>query len=201
MYRMYNSAKRIVITILSSIVNLVKFCFWGVNYLHFPKTRGIIHIVSHKRGSITIGKNVVINSGKHRNPVGAGGIQTVFNVIGKGRINIGNNVSISNATLVSKEEIEIQDGVMIGNGVTIYDTDFHSLNYEDRIKRNDPSIISKKVVIKRGAFIGAGAIILKGVNIGEFSIVGAGSVVTKSIPAKQIWAGNPAKFIRNIEVL
>ena len=41
-------------------------------------------------------------------------------------------------------------------------------------------------------------ITLKGVAIGENSIIGAGSVVTRSIPKNQIWAGNPAKFIRVI---
>lgn len=55
-----------------------------------------------------------------------------------------------------------------------------------------------KVTIEHDAFIGAGCIILKGVTIGACSIVGAGSVVTKNVPANQIWAGNPAKFIRNI---
>lgn len=46
--------------------------------------------------------------------------------------------------------------------------------------------------------IGAQAIVCKGVSIGDNSIVGIGSVVTKSIPANQIWAGNPARFIREI---
>lgn len=55
------------------------------------------------------------------------------------------------------------------------------------------------VVIKNGVFIGANSIILKGVTIGEKAIVGAGSVVTRSIPDGEIWAGNPAKFIRKIK--
>lgn len=55
-----------------------------------------------------------------------------------------------------------------------------------------------KVTIEHDAFIGAGCLILKGVTIGACSIVGAGSVVTKSIPANQIWAGNPAKYIRDL---
>ena len=42
------------------------------------------------------------------------------------------------------------------------------------------------------------SIILKGVTIGENSVVGAGSVVTKDIPSGEVWAGNPAKFIRKI---
>ena len=54
-------------------------------------------------------------------------------------------------------------------------------------------------MIKDHAFIGAHAIILKGVTIGEGSVIGAGSVVTKSVPDGEIWAGNPAVFIRKVE--
>jgi len=58
--------------------------------------------------------------------------------------------------------------------------------------------IKKPVIIEDNVFIGAHSLILKGVIIGENSIIGAGSVVTKSIPANQIWGGNPSKFIRNL---
>ena len=50
--------------------------------------------------------------------------------------------------------------------------------------------------IENGAFIGADALILKGVTIGEKAVIGAGSVVTKSVPAGETWAGNPARKIR-----
>lgn len=50
--------------------------------------------------------------------------------------------------------------------------------------------------IKRNAFIGIGKIIIKPVTIGERAIVGAGSIVTKNIPDDEVWAGNPARFIR-----
>ena len=83
--------------------------------------------------------------------------------------------------------------------MSIFDTDFHALNPIIRNSKNDiKNRIEKPVIIKDNAFIGAHSIILKGVTIGENSIIGAGSVVTKSIPDNQIWAGNPAKFIRNI---
>jgi len=54
------------------------------------------------------------------------------------------------------------------------------------------------VIIKRGAMVGAGAIILPGVVIGEKAMIGAGAVVTKSIPEKTTFYGNPA---RKMEVL
>lgn len=50
--------------------------------------------------------------------------------------------------------------------------------------------------IKRNAYIGCNTVICKPVTIGENAIVGAGSIVTKDIPDNEVWAGNPAKFIR-----
>lgn len=55
---------------------------------------------------------------------------------------------------------------------------------------------SGEVRIKKNAFIGAGTIITKPVTIGEGAIVGAGSIVTKDVPDCEVWAGNPARFIR-----
>lgn len=52
------------------------------------------------------------------------------------------------------------------------------------------------VKINDGAFIGAGSIICNTVTIGYNSIIGAGSVVTKNVPDNEIWAGNPARFIK-----
>ena len=53
-------------------------------------------------------------------------------------------------------------------------------------------------LMKDDVFIGANCYIGKGVIIGDRSIVAAGSVVVKSIPADEIWGGNPAKFIKKI---
>ena len=58
------------------------------------------------------------------------------------------------------------------------------------------SFESGVVRIKKNAFIGTGTIITKPVTIGERTIVGAGSIVTKNIPDDEVWAGNPARFIR-----
>ena len=111
----------------------------------------------------------------------------------------GINVGISQAALIAIADITIGNNVKIGGGVKIYTTDFHSLDPMIRKSKGDvKNRIKKPVVIKENAFIGAHAIILKGVTVGENSIVGAGSVVTKDIPDNQIWAGNPARFIRNI---
>lgn len=82
-------------------------------------------------------------------------------------------------------------------GTKIYDTDFHWLDFEKRIRETGGK--TSPVTIKDGAFIGGSCIILKGVTIGEKSVIGAGSVVTKSVPDGEMWAGNPAKFIRKLD--
>ena len=59
--------------------------------------------------------------------------------------------------------------------------------------------VVQPTVVKRGASIGSGAVILCNVTIGERAIVGAGSVVTKDVPPHTIVAGNPARLIRRLE--
>jgi len=58
----------------------------------------------------------------------------------------------------------------------------------------------ESIRIKTGAWIGAGAIILQGVTIGEFSVVAAGAVVTKDVPPYTVVAGVPAKVVKNIPI-
>ena len=62
--------------------------------------------------------------------------------------------------------------------------------------REDIHFIEGQITIGEHAFIGSGTIITGEVNIGRSAIIGAGSVVTKSVGDNEIWAGNPAKFIK-----
>ena len=112
-------------------------------------------------------------------------------------LNIGNNVGISNSVITAYKSITIEDDVLIGAGCLITDSDHHPLNYEDRINGSEPK--SAPILIKEGSFVGANSIILKGVTIGKHSVIGAGSVVTRSVPDGELWAGNPAKFIKRVD--
>ena len=161
-------------------------------------TNGIPYVMVARGAIMIIGKNFKMNNGIKGNPIGCYDCFTFF-VDRSKQIIIGDNVGISQCALVAIDNITIEDDVKIGGGVKIYTSDFHSLNPNIR-KTNDDISNRKKapVVIHKNAFIGAFSIILKGIEVGENSIVGAGSVVTKSIPANEIWAGNPAKFIRKI---
>lgn len=106
-------------------------------------------------------------------------------------------VGMSNTVIVATNRIEIGDNVMIGGGVTIVDSDFHSMDWRDWFTDNDAAKASSSpVIIGDNVFIGMNAILLKGVHIGDGAVIGAGSVVTKDIPSNEVWAGNPAKFLK-----
>jgi len=160
-----------------------------------PKIRGLLKI--DNRGSIILGNNINIISSGNFNLIG-GDTRTIFNVYKGGELNISDNLAMSNSTIVCVKKVSIEKNVFIGGSVKIYDTDFHPLVYTDRIigQEKTNKVISKKILIKEGAFIGAHSIIFKGVTIGKNSVIGAGSVVFQSVPDNEIWAGNPAKFVR-----
>lgn len=180
-----------------AVFNGIMLKIFRVEYLKKLKIVGKVFIKGEKN-AIKIGSNVTINSNLYANPIGYSN-RTTFWAFSGGKIIIGNNVGISNSAFVSKTAIEIEDNVLIGGGCKIYDTDFHQLEYKKRCVEDIAYAKSKKIKIEEGAFLGAGTIVLKGVTIGKASIIGAGSVVTKSVPPYEIWAGNPAHYVRSIE--
>lgn len=153
----------------------------------------------HPNGNLFIGHSLRLNNGKRFNVIGY--TQPCVLFVGEGAmLKIGNNVGLSQASIICHYNIEIGNNVKLGGGVKVFDTDFHSLSPDDRLDHSRDMLNKKKSAVKIGnnVFVGAGSIILKAVEIGDNSVVGAGSVVTKSIPTNQIWAGNPAKFIRSL---
>ncbi|PRY32033.1 acetyltransferase [Pseudosporangium ferrugineum] len=54
-------------------------------------------------------------------------------------------------------------------------------------------------VLEQGAYVGAGALVLQGVTVGSRSLVGMGAVVLRDVPAGQVWAGSPARFLRTAD--
>jgi acetyltransferase-like isoleucine patch superfamily enzyme len=102
---------------------------------------------------------------------------------------IGDNVTIKNGVYLW-DCIKIEDNVFIGPNVTFTNDKYpRSKEYPNEFQ---------KTLIKKGASIGAGTIILGGIIIGEYAMIGAGSIVSKNVPDGELWVGNPAKFIRKI---
>ena len=134
----------------------------------------------------------------------------------EGHIKIGDRTSIGNSTLISRNDIEIGNDVIISWGCWIYDHNSHSLAWQDRLEdsrviaeadnvhellaNKDWSCVkSAPIHICDKVWIGFNAIILKGVTIGEGAVIGAGSVVTKDVPPYAVVAGNPARIVRQME--
>ena len=107
---------------------------------------------------------------------------------------IGKNVFINHdCSFLDLGGITIEDDVQIGPKASLI-TENHPLDPSTR-----KSLDLKSILIKRNAWIGAGAIILPGITIGENSVVAAGAVVNKDVPANTVVGGVPAKVIRVIE--
>jgi acetyltransferase-like isoleucine patch superfamily enzyme len=142
--------------------------------------------------------------------------------IGKGHLNIGDGCIIgSGFRLYCRNKIELGNHVLISWNVFISDYDGHPIDpderYEQMLYMNSaffpsprrqkiteatahykPEYVTSMVVIGDNVWIGANAIILKGVHIGQGSVVAAGAVVTKDVPGRCIVAGNPAKVIKQL---
>ncbi len=117
------------------------------------------------------------------------------------KIRIGDKVVIRPGTMLFADPreggagITIEDEVLIGSGVHIYTLN-HRFDDSTTPIIDQGHMASQAVMLRRGCWIGANAIILPGVEIGENAVIGAGSVVTKSIPPKVLAVGAPAKVIK-----
>jgi acetyltransferase-like isoleucine patch superfamily enzyme len=126
-----------------------------------------------------------------------------FAVVLKGAV-IGADCNLNAHTLVEGgavigDRVTLKSGVYVWEGIVLEDDVFCGPNAtftNDKHPRSKSYPAARpQTVVKRGASIGAGAVILPGVTIGEGAMVGAGAVVTSDVPAGETWAGNPARPI------
>lgn len=151
-----------------------------------------------KSSQIKIGNDFICNSGE-RNTIDTSRYSKIC-VRPHATLIIGNQSGMSNTIIQCYNKIEIGDYVNIGAGCLIFDTNFHSTDWQQREDRKTDGHNAKTAPIYIGndVFIGAKSIICKGVTIGEKSMIAAGSVVIKDIPPYSIAGGNPCKVIKSI---
>lgn len=122
---------------------------------------------------------------------------------------IGNNVFIGGGSLIDcLSKIVIEDDVLISYQVIIMDSDNHSLKASERVsdlkrwrqgKYDWSHAKTAAVFIRQNAWIGARAIVTKGVEVGMGGVVASGAVVTKDVPPYTVVGGNPACVIRELD--
>ena len=117
--------------------------------------------------------------------------------------NICSHCFIENDVVIGNR-VTVKCGVQLWDGVIIEDNVFIGPNVTFT---NDKYPSSKnvgwqleKTIVRKGASIGAGAVVLCGIEIGEKAMIGAGSLVTRNVPAGELWMGNPARFVRKVDI-
>jgi acetyltransferase-like isoleucine patch superfamily enzyme len=109
---------------------------------------------------------------------------------------IGNRVFVGRAVEFNVQgKIEIGDDSGIGSGCVLADHNHAMASTAERMR--DQAVEIDPIWIGKNVIVGVNSVILKGVKIGDGAVVAAGSVVTKSVPANEVWGGNPARKIRD----
>ena len=198
---LYKSIWYLFFIIRNNISNFYFHLLMRLNSIEFGNNvkalGGVVPILRINRFSkVSIGNNCIFNSFNDVAWYCKSCIWTRPNAI----LKIGNNTGLNGALIYCSSRITIGDYVMIGGGSKIFDTDFHPLFFVQRRAPSLYTVSSSPIVIGDDVFVGANCIILKGVHIGARSIVAAGSVVTKNIGEDELWGGNPAKFIKKINI-
>ena len=144
------------------------------------------------RGSrMSLRAGVRIHSTPAANPL-IGSVKTRLSTLCPDAVlDIGENVGMSAVCISSALHVSIGEGTIVGADALIVDTDFH-LPRDGWRWGDDMAATAKPVRIGRACFIGARAIILKGVTIGDGAVIAAGAVVRIDVPTGFVAIGNPA---------
>lgn len=199
----YFLTRNLYLRLYRRICQVLSFIYFSLNGVKHGKVVciGMPSLDIHPEGECTIGTNVSMVSNSRFATLGKNN-RCKLMVYPQANLRIGNKVGMSNTTVVATLSVEIGDNVMIGGGVTIVDSDFHSLNPIYWHTPDDSMKMKKEpIIIGNNVFIGMDSTILKGVNIGSNAVIAAGSLVTDDVPANQVWGGNPAKFIRHNKII
>lgn len=175
--------------------------FMKLNKINFGKHLDLygVPIIFKKSGSsLTIGDNCNIKSSFLSNLIGLSQRTIIVTRTKEAKIEIGDNVGISGATIYARKGIFIGDNTLIGANVKILDNDFHPLEIEARRVDDKSKIGTRQIVIGKDCFIGCNSLILKGTILGDGCIVGAGAVVSGKFENNNVIAGNPARVIKKL---
>ena len=156
-------------------------------------------IMKAPNSRIKIGKDVLLISDSMYNAAGVNHPVILATEKEGAEIIIGDGTGFSGTSVVAYNSIHIGDRSGFGVNCNIYDSDFHSINAEERgINAKPTEAPNAPVIIGKDVWCASGVTILKGVNIGDSVVVGAMSLVNKDIPSHCMAGGVPAKIIKKI---
>ena len=178
---------------LVRVLNALGLAYWTV--LAYVKLRGVgvvgsglraegpVHIVA-MRGAFILGRNIRL------------GPHVRLGSANNATLQIGNNVSVNQGSvIIACQSVQIGDDSRIGEYVGICDNDHGWSDPSIPIRKQGFTV--KSVTIGRDVWLGRASVVCKGVSIGDGGILGAGAILTKSMPRSQVWAGNPARKIKD----
>jgi acetyltransferase-like isoleucine patch superfamily enzyme len=108
---------------------------------------------------------------------------------------IGNRCKVSSHTFIC-EGVILEDDVFVGHNVTFINDRYPRATNGDGQLQVESDWNCVGTLVKRGASIGSGAVLLCGITVGQNAMIGAGSVVTRDVPPDTTVAGNPAKIVK-----
>ncbi len=108
---------------------------------------------------------------------------------------VGARCKISSHTFIC-EGVRVEDEVFVGHGVQFINDRYPRATRADGTPQTEADWTLQRTVVRRGASIGTGAVVLGGIEIGARAIVGAGAVVTRDVPPGATVAGNPARILK-----
>ena len=107
---------------------------------------------------------------------------------------VGNRCKVSSHTFIC-EGVTLEDEVFVGHNVTFTNDRFPRATANGKLQ-TEADWACLPTLVKRGASIGSGAVLLCGITVGENALIGAGSVVTRDLPSNCVAVGNPARVLQ-----
>lgn len=148
---------------------------------------------------VTLGRDVVVRDfvNLYGCRIGDGTRIGTFVEIQRG-VEVGARCKISSHTFIC-EGVSIGSGVFVGHNVSFVNDRYPRAVGPDGALLEDADWTVVPTTVEDRAAIGSGAVILCGVRIGRGAVVGAGAVVTRDVPPGEVWAGNPARYLKDVE--